>query len=153
MNCDDKLSLLCSDFMITLYLNVSCGLCLIRRHVKNVFHICLKKWKKYCSQIKHSNDKMRTTKMAMLLMSCLIRSQIIDKNYKRNVHSQKHKQSVVSWTLFSLFFYVKEGKKGLIYGRQPWISGLRTIYETLFSFLTCLCFKKLSYADLYLKPW
>ena len=54
------------------------------------------KVKKYCSQIKHSNDKMRTTKMAMLLMSRMIRSQIIDKNYKRNVHSQKHKQSFVS---------------------------------------------------------
>ena len=54
------------------------------------------KLKNYCSQIKHSNDEMRTTKMAMLLMSRMIRSQIIDKNYKRNVHSQKHKQSVVS---------------------------------------------------------
>ena len=107
MNCDDKLPLLCSNFLITLYLNVSCGLCLIRRHVKNVFHICLKKWKKYCSQIKHSNDKMRTTKMAMLLMSRMIRSQIIDKNYK-HVHSQMHKQSV-SWTLFS--FLLCEGRE------------------------------------------
>ena len=119
---------------------------------KKCFPYMYEKLKNYCSQIKHSNDKMRTTKMAMLLMSSMIRSQIIDKNYKQNVHSQMHKQSV-SWTLFSLFFYVKEGEKGLIYSRQPWISGLRTIYETLFPFLTCLCFKKLSYADLYLKPW